>query len=162
MIVAITGTPGTGKSEVARVLAKKLGWKLLELNKLAEEKGLYSGYDDERKCKVINMDALKKEVSRMEGNFVLESHYAHDMPCDVVVALRTNPGELRQRLKTKSWPRKKIEENVEAEIMEVCVHEAMEDGKKVFQFDTTGKKPERVADEIIRILNKFLNPGGRS
>ncbi|MFQ5647681.1 MAG: AAA family ATPase, partial [Candidatus Aenigmatarchaeota archaeon] len=29
MIVCISGTPGTGKTAVAKLLAKKLGWKLV-------------------------------------------------------------------------------------------------------------------------------------
>ncbi len=36
--------------------------------------------------------------------------------------------------------------------MEVCKSEALEMGKKVLEIDTSGKKPEKVADEIIKKL----------
>lgn len=154
-IIAISGIPGTGKTEVAKLLAKRLGWKLIELNRLAAQKNLYSGYDSRRGCKVVDIEGLAKEIKKMHGqDLVLESHYAHDMPCDFVVILRTNPGELRKRMGAKGWSREKIEENIEAEIMEVCKTEALGLGKSVFVVDTTGKKAERVAEEIARKLRK--------
>lgn len=154
MIVAISGTPGTGKTKVAKILAEKLKWKFIELNKLAEEKNLYSGYDEKRKCKIVDIDRLSEEVKKLEGNFVLESHYAHDMPAVFVIILRTNPGKLRKRMEKRSWSREKIEENIEAEIMEVCKTEALEQGKRVYEIDTTEKSTEAVADEIICLLRR--------
>ena len=153
MIIAISGTPGTGKTEVAKALADKLGLRFIELNKLAEEKGLYEGYDEKRKCNIVNIDALKRELGKMD-NCVIESHYAHDMPADVVIILRTNPGELRKRLEDRNWPREKIEENVEAEIMEVCKTEALEQGKHLIEIDTTNKNIEQIIMEITEFLGK--------
>ena len=153
MRLAISGTPGTGKTEVARALAGRLGWRLVELNALAQEKGLYCGYDDKRKCKVVDIDGIAGELEKVKGeNIILESHYAHEIPSDIVVILRTNPGELRKRLESKGWGREKIEENVQAEIMEVCREEAMERGGRVIEIETTGKKPEDVAGEILEAM----------
>jgi len=155
MIISISGTPGTGKTDVAKALAKRLGWGLVELNKLAEQKGLYSGYDKGRKCKIVDIDRVKREIEKMaktKKNMVLESHYAHDMPCDVAVILRTNPAELRKRLVGRGWTRQKIEENIEAEIMEVCKSEALELGRQVLEIDTTGKTAGMVAEGITKEL----------
>jgi adenylate kinase len=152
VVICISGTPATGKTSVAKALAKKLGWKLIELNELAEKKQLYCGYDRKRNVNIVDVEALKKEVGKIRGSdVILESHYAHDMPCDYVVILRTNPGELRARMRAKQWPSRKIEENVEAEIMEVCKGEALGRGK-IIEIDTTEKKPTAVADEIVRHL----------
>jgi adenylate kinase len=156
MILSISGTPKTGKTSVAKALAKKLGWTLVSLNELAKEKNLYLGYDRPRKSKIVNIKKLRQEVSRIsrrERNLILESHYSHDMPCDVVVILRTNPAELRERMKKAGWNRRKTEENIESEIMEVVRTEALESTKKVLEIDTTGKKPEWVAEQIVRKLN---------
>ena len=155
MIISISGTPGAGKTGTAKALSARLGWKLVELNRLAEEKGLYSGYDEERKCKIVDIGGMRKEIERLaktSKNLVLESHYAHDMPCDVAVILRANPGELRKRLVGKGWTRQKIEENIQAEIMEVCKSEALEQGKPVLEIDTTGKTAKTVAEEITKKL----------
>lgn len=153
MRVCITGTPGTGKSEVAKILSKKLKWKLIQLNRLAEEGKLYSGYDKKRKCKIVDLDAMEKEIMKLGGNLVLESHYAHIFPCDFVVVLRCNPKKLRERLKAKGWSKKKIEENVEAEIMEICKTEALETHGKVIEIDTNRKETEEIADDILEKIN---------
>jgi len=155
VIISISGTPKTGKTSVAKALARKLGWKLISLNGLAKEKKLYLGYDSSRKARIVDIKRLRQEVARISKsskNFILESHYSHDMPCDVVVILRTNPKELRKRMKKAGWRRKKTEENIEAEIMEIVKSEALESARTVLEIDTTGKKPEWVAEQIVRRL----------
>lgn len=154
MIIAVSGTPATGKSIIAKLLAKKLSYRYIDLNGIAKEKGLYAGYDSKRKVKIVDVGLIEKEVKRMEGNLVLDSHYAHEIKNDLTVILRTNPKELRERMRKKGWPKEKIEENVEAEIMEVCKTEALELGRRVIEIDTTGKKPEQVVEEIQHITFK--------
>ena len=43
--ILITGVPGTGKTTVAKLLSKKTGAALLEINKIVEVLKLYSGVD---------------------------------------------------------------------------------------------------------------------
>ena len=155
MIIAVTGTPGTGKTEVAKALAKRLGWWYLSLNDLAEEEDLYKGYDKERMCKIVDLDRMKEEIHILgisHKNMVIESHYAHEMPCDVVVVLRTELSELRRRMVEKGWKEGKIKENLEAEAMDICKQEALELNKNVYEFDTTNKTPEEVAEEIEKVI----------
>lgn len=155
-IVAISGTPATGKTGVARLVGKRLGWKVVELNQLARERGLYSGYDEERKADVVDLGKIQKALNNIEvPNMIIESHYAHEMKCDMVIMLRANPEELRKRAREKSWSSKKTEENVLAEIMDVCKQDALDSGMKVFEVDTTGKTPGKVAGEAVRIIKRF-------
>jgi adenylate kinase len=156
MIVAISGTPATGKTTVALLVGKDLNWKVIELNKLARERGLFSGHDEERGVEVVDLGKVQKALDNIEvQNLIIESHYAHEMKCDIVVILRANPAALRERGKEKSWPSKKTEENVLAEIMEVCKQEALDLGQKVFEADTTGKTPKKVAGEVVKIIKKY-------
>jgi len=153
MILLLSGTPATGKTTVAQILGEKLGWRVISLNDFAREKNLYCGYDEKRKAKVVDIDRIKEEVSKIiekEENLIIESHYAHEMPGETVVILRANAEEIRKRAKEKQWWFKKTEENIISEIMEVIKTEALEMGKKVVEIDTTGKKPEQVAKEIIK------------
>lgn len=155
MILLISGTPAAGKTTVAEVLGEKLGWKVISLNDLARERNLYCGYDEKRKVKVVDIDMIREEVSKImerEEDLIVESHYAHELPGDTVVILRVNPDELRKRGKEKQWQFEKTEENVISEIMEICKIEALEMGKKILEIDTTTKKPEQVASEIIKKL----------
>jgi adenylate kinase len=159
-IVAISGTPASGKTTVASLVGKKLGWKVIELNKLAHDKELYSGYDEERDSHVVDIGKIQKAIdSIFVPDMIIESHYAHDLKCDFVIILRVNPEELRERGRDKGWKREKIEENVLAEIMEVCKHEALDSGKKVFEVDTTGKTPARVSLEVVRVIKRLKKLG---
>ena len=153
MRLCISGTPATGKTTIAKLLAKKLKWKLIELNKLAEDKNLYCGYDRKRNVKIVDIEKVKKDVEGLkEKNLIIESHYAHYMPCNLVIILRVNPAEMRKRGEEKGWKKEKMEENLEAEIMEICKQEAFELGRKILEIDTTGKKYENIVKEIINKL----------
>lgn len=163
MIIAISGTPGTGKTQVAKALSKKLDCRLIELNVLAKERSIYCGYDDERKCDIVDIGKMEKEIKNISTKkecIIIESHYAHDMPSDVLIVLRTNPKELKDRMQKRDWNEHKIEENIEAEIMEICKCEAIEMRKEVIEVDTTKKEPDDVAEEIASLLDK-KNGAGR-
>jgi adenylate kinase len=155
MIICITGTPRTGKTEVAKALGRRLGCRVVHLNELARRKGLFCGRDEKRGIDVVDVGRVAKAALMGVGadeTVILESHYAHVMPCDVIVVLRTNPGELRRRMEKAGWFPAKIEENAEAEIMEVCRSEALETGRRVVEVDTTGKGPDETAKEIEGLL----------
>ena len=167
MIVSISGVGGTGKSNVAEMLVKTLNkkikqrkqkYKLVVLNKLAERIKAYSGYDKARKSKIVKMGKLKKEMKKLakkHENIILEGHFAHEFPADVVVILRCEPRALEKRLRKKyKWPTK-ITENVEAEMISVITEETLLLHKPgtVFEIDTT----RETAKQTARIIEKIIN-----
>lgn len=157
MIVAVTGTPATGKTSSSKMLAELTGWKLVSLNELAEKHSLYKGYDNERKCRIVDISAIRKYIATMRkdgGNMIIESHYAHEMPSDLAIVLTVSPGELRERADKKGWEFSKTEENVMAEIMEVCKTEALELGRTVRVLDTTGSDERETAKAMAGIMEK--------
>jgi adenylate kinase len=167
----ITGTPGTGKTSVSRILAKKLSYDLVAVNDLVEQKHIYTGYNKDRGYKEVNLDDLSKELKQVireseDKGLVIEGHLAHyfenDEMIDHVVVLRARPDVLTKRLETRDWPDSKIRENVEAEALDICTFEAVENyDKKVDELDTSDLTMEEVADHIIEILNgeKCFPPG---
>jgi len=68
MIILLTGTPGTGKTTISHLLAEKLGCQLVDINHLVEEKHLYTGLDPEKDYKIVDMDALEKELFQIVGS----------------------------------------------------------------------------------------------
>lgn len=148
MIIAVSGVPGTGKTTLSKLLADKLNFTYLDLNKLAEEKNLYSGYDYNRKCPIVDIDKLDKEIP---DNSVLDSHYSHLLSSDQVIILKLNIKELRQRLNDKKYSKEKIQENIDAQIMEV-IKSDIDPKKKIIEIDTTNKSKE---DIIMEIMDKL-------
>jgi len=156
MIIAISGTPGTGKTVVANLLGKRIDFKIVDLNSFAKKNKMVAGHDEKRDCDIVDIDDIDKHFKEIKENVVIESHFAHDIHSDVIVILRTNPKELRKRLGEREWKNEKIEENVLSEIMEVCLSEAMETGRKTITIDTTKKTPEETVDEIIEKLDSDI------
>ena len=62
MIICITGTPATGKTELARILKEKLNYPVLDVKKFIKDKKLSEGYDKEKKCEIVDVKRLNKEI----------------------------------------------------------------------------------------------------
>lgn len=95
MRVAVTGTPGTGKSTVTELVETDL--EVVHLNELVREAGLHEGRDDERGSLVADMEAIEARLADRD-DVLIESHLAHHLPVERVVVLRCHPRELRERL----------------------------------------------------------------
>lgn len=166
MILAISGTPATGKTTVAEILVKNLNqgikkasdkYKLVALNKLAEQQKAQVGYDSKRHSKIVGMAKLKaalKELSKKHANIVIEGHFAHLLPSDILIILRCEPKALEKRLKAKyDWPTK-ITENAEAELMGIITEEALPLHKigTIFEVDTTERTAKQTAATVQDIV----------
>ncbi|MDK2869853.1 MAG: adenylate kinase [Pyrococcus sp.] len=155
MIIAITGTPGVGKTTVARKLAEKLGCKYVNLRDFALEKGIGEVKGDELEVEVDEL-AYFVEKEFKGKNVVLDGHLSHLMPADLVIVLRAHPKTIAERLKERGYSKDKIGENVEAELVDVILIEALDEHENVIEVDTTGKTPEEVVNEILNLINSGI------
>ena len=155
MKIAVTGVPGTGKTEISKLLSKKLEYRLVQINEFSEELDAFIGYDKKMKSKILDMDKLTKEIKKIKEDFIVEGHTSHLFPVDVIIVLRCNPKTLKKRLK-KKFPKnpQKVQVNLEAEILGVIGSESVMNSKKVYEIDTTGKSVEKTTDIILQILKK--------
>lgn len=152
-VVIIAGTPGTGKSIICSKLAETCGAVTIDLGQVALEKGFVIIYDELRNTYVIDEENLviyvRELVESLSGIVVLQTHYPEIVPrdlVDMVIVLRAHPLVLEKRLLERGWGRRKVNENVMAEILGVVAINALnafgED--RVFEVDTTSIKPELV------------------
>ncbi len=168
-IIVIAGTPGTGKSTIGGLLAEICGLKVLNLSTIALERGFVAYYDEARQTYVIDEERLAgyiAELAEKYGDITVLTHYPEILPKHLVRAvfvLRTHPLELEKRLLARGWSRKKINENVMAEILGVVAHNAVESfgENKVFELDTTSMSPEECAKLLCRAIRGegVLSPG---
>ncbi len=150
MLIALTGTPGVGKTTVARVLMKR-GYRVLSVNELAEKFNCVIG--EEEGCKVVDVEKLAEEVRKIvRGVTIVEGHLSHLLKPNVAIVLRCNPIELKRRLESKGWSEEKVLENVEAELIDVILVEALEEVGEVYEIDTTNSSPDEVANAVEEIL----------
>lgn len=155
MIIAISGIPGTGKTLIAKKLADGIDFKYISLNDIAEKFDLYTGFDKERNTKIVDTGKINEKITAMGSkNIIIESHYAHDIESDILIILRCDIKELKKRLLKRKWSPKKIEENIEAEIMEIIPEEARKTGKKFNIIDNT-YKTEETLEKIKKILKRY-------
>ncbi len=153
MRIAITGTPGTGKTEVAKILSEKLEVDLIDIKPLLERSKV--GFDKKRDSDIIDETVLSKEFEKIKGNFVIEGHMAHfidSKDVDFCIVLMTNSNELRKRLLKRGWDKEKIEENVLAEQMKICYGEAIDNKHKCIVYDTSNKTSEESVKEILEMI----------
>ncbi|MFW9911095.1 MAG: adenylate kinase family protein [Candidatus Thorarchaeota archaeon] len=159
--ILVGGTPGTGKTKVAKMLGTRLSVHVVELGDLVEKAGCISAQDKARDSGIIDenclVNAIQVEVADITRQIVIVGHYIDLVPyssVDHVFILRTHPETLRHRLIARGWPEAKIAENVEAEVIGVCQLDAVESFGEdlVSEIDTTDIAPAETVDAIQKIL----------
>jgi adenylate kinase len=172
--VAVTGTPGTGKTTATELLETDLD--VLHLNDVIKSGGFSTGTDEERGSLVADMDALEAWLDGRE-DVLVESHLAHNFDADRVVVLRAHPDTVVERLRERGEsdskarenagsaepPRtltRKARENAESEALDVVLSEAVHNHGtgNVYEIDTTDRDPEAVAAEIATVVDGEREP----
>lgn len=161
MIIVITGTPGVGKTKVSQILSNRLNAVHLDLSKIAKEERLTLGTDKERKSLIADLDRLSDRVQdlikKSSRDIIIEGHYASDVIppnlASYVFVLRKDPDTLKADLKRKGFKGQKLSENVAAEILGVCLSDAVNTYglKKVCEIDATNKCVESIIEEIMLV-----------
>jgi len=154
MLIALTGTPGTGKTTVGTELGSK-GLVVHEVSDVARENGLLREKDAERNSYDVDPDELNDAVAPLRNNdrVMLVGHLSHLVDADMVIVLRCRPSVLEKRLEKRGWPQKKVRENIEAEAVDTILIEASEINEKVYEIDTTEMSPVSVAASVLEIID---------
>jgi adenylate kinase len=163
MRIAVTGTPGTGKTTVAQKLQMK-GYHVVSLNQLAWEQGFTGEKDPQRDTILVDEDAIDAYIVQTFSSDDLvffEGHYSHLLSSiDRVVLLRCHPQVLQKRLHQKGWTQAKIKENVDAEALDVILCEVVEHHPplKIFEIDTTSRTIQQITDSIEELISQGFQP----
>ncbi|DBA00799.1 TPA: hypothetical protein N0F65_004704, partial [Lagenidium giganteum] len=129
--VLVTGTPGTGKTSFCQMIAERTPLTHLNVGDLVKERSLHSGRDEEFDCFILDEDKVCDEMEDMmaSGGVVVDFHTCDFFPerwFDLVLVLRVDNTTLFDRLQARGYSEKKVQENIECEIMEVVLEESRE------------------------------------
>ncbi|KAL3105950.1 hypothetical protein niasHT_025007 [Heterodera trifolii] len=129
--VLVTGTPGTGKSTLAKKVAQNVGMEYIDTTSIIKEREFYAEYDAQLDTHVLNEDALLDHLEERfgsdAGGLILDYHCAEMFPkrwFDLVIILRCATDSLFDRLTERGYSERKRRENLEAEIFGIIAEEA--------------------------------------
>lgn len=160
----ITGTPGVGKTTVSRKLALILNAIYVNISNFIKENKLKTTIDCDRETLIVDVvevsQALEKILEKKYGTVIIDGHYAVDVipstEVSMVFVLRRDPRELEDVLHKRGYNTKKIWENIDAEILDVCLSDVLStiDSTRVCEIDVSGKNLDLIVEEITGIINK--------
>ena len=127
----VTGSVGCGKTSLCAQLAEASGWRHVDVGALVRDRALHDGWDEQHQAFRLDddklCDALEAELAT--GGCIVDFHSTSTFPvrwfCRVLV-LRCSTHILHERLTRRGYGAAKVDENVECEIMQVCLDEARE------------------------------------
>lgn len=156
--ILVTGTPGTGKSTFANELATRSSLKYVNIGELAKERELYSGYDEEYQCSILDDDRVIDELDdeMTQGGNVVDYHGCEFFPerwFDLVIVLRCDNTILYNRLEKRGYSGKKLQENIECEIFQTILEEALDS----YKAEVVLELPNNVPDDLEVNLGKALD-----
>lgn len=169
LVVAITGTPGTGKSVLARQLARGArGASVIEINDVVARQRLYSGVDrfGSRIVKLGRLGgALRKEIARRRGLVIVVGHLVPDLRIGqrITVVLRAELVELMKRMKRRGYPKIKIDDNIVSEALDYCGVRAAGRSAETYEVESAGDR-KRLVSYILAVYSgkKRAKPRPRS
>ncbi len=166
-MIIVTGTPGTGKTDLSKKISEGLGFRYLDVNELISDKNLSLGFDKIRDSMIVDEKKLSLEIGKIiasaKKGLVIDSHLSHYVSpemVDLCIVTKCELKSLRSRLKKRGYSKAKVKENIDCEIFDVCLNEADEQGHDIMVIDTTEldlKKQEQFKS-ILKIIKSHF-PG---
>jgi len=166
-VILVTGTPAVGKTTVATRLAEQLKAHYVNLTDFANKKQLVLEVDEARDTSVIDEAKMRRKlkalIAKAQTDIVIDGHYAAAVtpkaPVSNVFVLRRNPVQLREFMRKRRYDEAKQKENLEAEILDVCLVEALskQEKSKVCELDISDKSVDETLKEILEVLEGKRN-----
>jgi len=157
--ILITGTPGTGKSSLAQLAAEKLapkGFKYIDVTALIKDHECHEGMDEEFNSLIVDDDKLLDVMEELltNGGCIVDYHSCDFFPerwFELVLVMTVNTELLYDRLIARGYDTKKVNENMECEIMKVVLDSAKESYAEEVVQDLPSNTTEDMESNMVRI-----------
>merc|ERR1712025_957112 len=144
------------------LLSSKLaeGFSMISINigEFAKDNDCFGDWDTEYQCYEINedklLDLLEEKIGKSSGGFVVEHHVTDLFPerwFDLVMVLRCDNTQLYDRLSSRGYTGKKLEENIQCEIFQTVLEEAKESYREEVVVELPSNTEEDLASNLSRV-----------
>lgn len=158
--ILITGTPGVGKTATASLIAEQIGFRHVNVGDLIKQHKCYDGRDEDLDTHILDedklldlMETMFQECADENKGIVADYHSSELFPerwFDLILVLRARTEVLFDRLSQRGYGEKKRDENLEAEIMQVCLDEAKESYDKEIVVEVHSNTIEEMESNVDR------------
>jgi adenylate kinase len=134
VVIAISGSVGSGKTTFSKNLAKELNFDIIHLNDLAKNYKL----KDVKELQTFDfdldnlLDDFEKDLrNKKYKNIIIESHFAHLIHpelVDILFVVNRDLKLLKHEYEIRKYNTQKIQDNLEVESFNLCFYEAEEAG----------------------------------
>jgi len=136
--------------------------KHLNVGDLVKKDSLHTGYDSEYECYIIDEDKVCDALEDImeEGGVIVDYHGCDFFPerwFDCVIVLQTDNSVLWERLEKRGYNEKKLQDNVQCEIMHVIVEEARESYNKEIVHAVPSNDVEQMESNVDRLVEWINN-----
>ena len=154
--IIVTGTPGTGKTRLAKSLSIILNFTYIDVNKIIKDSKIYTKFDQEKQTFIVDVKNLNKVLEKIilqsKKNLIIDSHLSHYLPrkyVDLCIVTKCDIKILKMRLNKRKYKEEKLRENLDAEILDICLIEASENKHKIMIIDTSRRLNIKEVKELI-------------
>ncbi len=131
--------------------------KHVNVGDIVKKDSLHAGYDSEYECYVIDEDKVCDALEDMmeEGGVIVDYHGCDFFPerwFDCVIVLQTDNSVLWERLEKRGYNEKKLQDNVQCEIMHVIVEEARDSYNKDIVHALPSNDVEQMESNVDRLV----------
>ena len=160
--ILLTGTPGTGKTETAKMAAERTGLKHINVGELIKKHECHEGKDEDFDTYIIDDDKICDLLEPIieEGGCIIDFHSAELFPerwFELVLVLRAETSVLYDRLTARGYSDRKRSENLECEIMQVVLEEARESYDEAIVHELMSSTVDELDSNVERICQWYEN-----
>jgi adenylate kinase len=154
-IIAITGTPGVGKTTIVELLSAA-NFTIISVKDLAKQYDCEGDFDEATQSMDIDIHRLAEQFETESlGDTIVDGHLSHLLDVDAIIILRCKPSLLQERLAKRGYSEPKITANVEWEMIAGTWSEIIEFelDQPILELDTTNCEPEELYEAITQWIN---------
>lgn len=162
MIIAISGSVGSGKTDISKIIGEEKGFKVINLNEWSRDFKL--DYNKDLQTFDFDIDGLLDKVEdyikkHKLKNVIFESHFSHFIDhklIDYLFIINRDLKDLKIEYIKRNYNEQKIKDNLEVESFNLCFYEALENGFEesdgnIFCISNDGTLKETVRKIIRKI-----------